>query len=156
MIRPTTGILWAPLVVYEWFYSFNKGPKHFISTFLLKTVPVCLVLATLAVAVDSYFYGKLTIVPWNFFIFNIAENVSSQYGTNHLLWYFYNAFPTIFGPLGIKAKKLLLTPKSPKNDNFLRFDLHTHWTMEVFKTNTRTSQNLCLLYRIVFDNFVTC
>lgn len=104
MLRPTTAILWTPLVLYQLHGSFKKNPTQFFKTFLLKMVPACLIPAAIAVCVDSHFYGKLQIVPWNFFKFNIIEDVSTQYGTNPPLWYFYNAFPAIFGPLGKKIE----------------------------------------------------
>jgi len=41
----------------------------------------------ISIAADSWFYGKLVIVPWNFFKINVVQDISTQYG--HEPWHYY-------------------------------------------------------------------
>jgi phosphatidylinositol glycan class B len=80
----------------------SSSRTEFCKRLILKLAPTALGTVLACVAIDSLFYGRLTIVPWNFLNFNLVKDVSSQYGINSVHWYFTNALPTIFvGPLGI-------------------------------------------------------
>lgn len=48
------------------------------------------------VAVDSWFYGRLVIVPWNFAKFNVLSGLSSHYGTHAWHWYLTQGIPATF------------------------------------------------------------
>lgn len=52
----------------------------------------------LLVAIDSCWYGKPTIVPIHFVLFNFVNNFSQFYGEHPWHWYLTNALPSIFGP----------------------------------------------------------
>jgi len=79
MMRPTIAIFWLPLVIYDVL-------KSDLSKFFVKMLPQAVVIPFLVVLFDTYFYGKLTIVPWNFVNFNIINNISEQYGTESWHW----------------------------------------------------------------------
>lgn len=46
---------------------------------------------------DSWVLGKPVISWIRFLKFNVLEGGSSQFGSHHVLWYFYSALPSIFG-----------------------------------------------------------
>lgn len=48
------------------------------------------------VAVDSWFYGRLVFVPWNFAKFNVLSGLSSHYGTHSWHWYLTQGVPATF------------------------------------------------------------
>ena len=79
MMRPTIAIFWLPLVIYDVL-------KSDLSRFFVKMLPQAVVIPFLVVLFDTYFYGKLAIVPWNFVNFNIINNISQQYGTEPWHW----------------------------------------------------------------------
>ena len=79
MMRPTIAIFWLPLVIYDVL-------KSDLSRFFVKMLPQAVVIPFLVVLFDTYFYGKLAIVPWNFVNFNIINNISEQYGTEPWHW----------------------------------------------------------------------
>ena len=79
MMRPTIAIFWLPLVIYDVL-------KSDLLRFFVKMLPQAVVIPFLVVLFDTYFYGKLAIVPWNFVNFNIINNISEQYGTEPWHW----------------------------------------------------------------------
>jgi len=94
MMRPTIAIFWLPLVIYDVL-------KSDLSRFFVKMLPHAVVIPFLVVLFDTYFYGKLAIVPWNFVNFNIINNISEQYGTEPWHWYLTNFLPALTLVLGI-------------------------------------------------------
>jgi len=94
MMRPTVAIFWLPLVIYDVL-------KSNLSRFLIKMLPQAVATPFLVVLIDTYFYGKLTIVPWNFVNFNIINNISEQYGTEPWHWYLTNFLPALTLVFGI-------------------------------------------------------
>ena len=117
VIRPTTAIFWLPLVLYHLGTILKSGLKNFVVAAAADLAPPVLAALATCVAIDSWLYGRLTIVPWNFLKFNLLMDVSSQYGTNPAHWYLTNALPTILlGPLGLVplAGGLVLSWKEEK------------------------------------------
>ena len=111
MIRPTTAIFWVPMVLANCFLTSMK-------TFIFKMVPQALAVIVISVAIDSYLYGRLVIVPWNFLEINFIHDVSTQYGVHPWHWYLTNFFPALtlgFGLIptmkglaqGYKASKVI-------------------------------------------------
>ena len=47
-------------------------------------------MAAAATALDSMCYGRLELVPWNFFRFNVLAGGGSHYGTHVWHWYLTN------------------------------------------------------------------
>ncbi len=85
-VRPSSAALW-PL----WLLS-----RPLLST-LLRVLPAALLTALVVLAIDSYCYGRLTVTPLNFVLFNLAS--SSHYGTHPWHWYLSSGIPTLAGPL---------------------------------------------------------
>ncbi|KAB7506618.1 GPI mannosyltransferase 3 [Armadillidium nasatum] len=51
----------------------------------------------LSIVLDSLFYGRITVVPWNFLKFNLLSGLSSHYGKHPWHWYFTQGLPVICG-----------------------------------------------------------
>ncbi|KAG9489380.1 hypothetical protein GDO78_005391 [Eleutherodactylus coqui] len=47
--------------------------------------------------IDWMYYGKWTIVQWNFLKFNVVQNLGSFYGSHPWHWYVTQGFPVIIG-----------------------------------------------------------
>lgn len=54
-------------------------------------------LSSLLIALDSYFYGSFVISPWEFFKVNVLEGIGSFYGSHPFYWYFSSGLPAILG-----------------------------------------------------------
>ncbi|XP_059089161.1 GPI mannosyltransferase 3-like [Tigriopus californicus] len=92
-IRPTTAILWLPLVLHHC-YRVRRRPWKFVSTMVLPAV----LTLTLAMGIDSLVYGKWTNVPWNFFQLNVLQDIGSFYGTHPWHWYISQGLPATLTP----------------------------------------------------------
>lgn len=46
-------------------------------------------------------YGRFIVTPYEFFKFNVIENIGSFYGTQPWYWYFIVGLPAILGPCTI-------------------------------------------------------
>ena len=55
--------------------------KNYIVGFLLIFAPM----VAAATAIDSWYYGALTIVPWNFIKINVFEGLSQTFGSDPVL-----------------------------------------------------------------------
>ncbi|XP_064087057.1 GPI mannosyltransferase 3-like isoform X3 [Macrobrachium nipponense] len=87
VIRPTAAILFVPLCLEHIWKSRCKqklGLRYFI---IIATVLL------LSVGIDSWYYGRLVVVPWRFAHFNIVSGLSSHYGTHPWHWYLTQGIP---------------------------------------------------------------
>lgn len=104
MMRPTTAIFWLPMVAFDilgTIHILRQPILQVLSTFVRKMLPQALIIPSVVILFDSYFYGKLTIVPWNFVKFNIINNISEQYGIEPWHWYLTNFLPSLTLGIGI-------------------------------------------------------
>ncbi|XP_075064133.1 GPI alpha-1,2-mannosyltransferase 3 isoform X2 [Mixophyes fleayi] len=92
LVRPTAVILWIPLL----FYHFFKEQKKF-NLIVQQCVPVGLFTLGTSLIIDRVFFGKWTIVQWNFLKFNVLKNIGSFYGSHPWHWYITQGFPVIIG-----------------------------------------------------------
>ncbi|XP_019910540.1 GPI mannosyltransferase 3 isoform X2 [Esox lucius] len=95
IFRPTALIVWLPLLVYH-FWQEDKDKK-------LKLITHhCLPIGTLAIGIstliDCMFYGKWTLVQYNFLKFNVLHNLAEFYGSHPWHWYFTQGFVVVIGP----------------------------------------------------------
>lgn len=74
-----------------------------------------LVLGTV-LGLDSWWYGKLVLVPVQFLLFNVVNDLSQFYGEHSWHWYFTNALPSLMGPTLIP---LVFTFSNKKTSNFI-------------------------------------
>uniref|UniRef100_A0A8C5PAX8 Mannosyltransferase n=1 Tax=Leptobrachium leishanense TaxID=445787 RepID=A0A8C5PAX8_9ANUR len=92
IIRPTAVIVWVPLLVYH----FLKEKKK-LDLLLYRCLPVGLFTFGVSVIIDRVFYGKWTLVQWNFLKFNVLQNMGAFYGSHPWHWYITQGFPVILG-----------------------------------------------------------
>ena len=100
MMRPTIAVAWAPLLLQHSFSLLRRGEV----VRLVRNCLVPLVLVGLLVMLDSLFYGRLVVTPFNFFKVNILHNLGSFYGENPWHFYLTHCLAPVLGPL------LLLLP----------------------------------------------
>jgi len=105
--RPTLALPFGPLILL-----------FFLQTLVSKGALKCFSYITwgilgslMSVAIDSLFYGDLTLTPCNFLKFNVLNNLSSFYGENPVFWYLSHALVPILGPLLVPS--LLGLPSCP-------------------------------------------
>ncbi|KAI8441124.1 hypothetical protein MSG28_009376 [Choristoneura fumiferana] len=92
-LRPTSAALWAVLCAYN-ILTTNQGRLQLVG---LTILPIGLVSAGALIALDSYFYGRLIVTPWEFFRFNILHDVASFYGKHPWHWYLTQGLPAVLG-----------------------------------------------------------
>ncbi|XP_029495112.1 GPI mannosyltransferase 3 isoform X1 [Oncorhynchus nerka] len=93
IVRPTALIVWLPLLVYHYWQEDNK--LKFITHLCLPIGALTLGISTL---IDCIFYGKWTLVQYNFLKFNVFHNVAEFYGSHPWHWYFTQGFVVVIGP----------------------------------------------------------
>lgn len=107
MMRPTLALVWAPISAIHCFNALRYGKIREV----LKVVAMCVLIITSCIIIDSFFYQNFTIVPLNFFMVNVYNNLGVNYGTHPWHWYFSAALPSLIGPLVVPL--LLALPVSP-------------------------------------------
>jgi hypothetical protein len=50
---------------------------------------------SLNTALDSYLHGKFLLSSYNFFIYNVYQNIGTHYGTHVWYWYITSGYPTL-------------------------------------------------------------
>lgn len=93
IIRPTALIIWFPLIVYHFWQEDNK-----LRLITHDYIPIGTLAVVLSAAIDCVFYGKWTLVQWNFVKFNIIHSVAGFYGSHPWHWYFTQGFAVVIGP----------------------------------------------------------
>lgn len=92
MIRPTAAIIWLPLCIYHLCTSL-ENKLNLISRYSV----ICIICCFSSILLDTYYYGTLTISPWEFFRVNVLYKVGDLYGTQHVLWYIVCGLPVLLG-----------------------------------------------------------
>ncbi|XP_068623014.1 GPI mannosyltransferase 3 isoform X2 [Battus philenor] len=90
-LRPTSAPIWLVLAIYN-IATTNQGKLRLL---LATYIPIGLTVFVALVALDSYFYGRLIITPWEFFKFNVLYDVASFYGTHPWYWYLTSGMPAV-------------------------------------------------------------
>lgn len=80
-----------------WFLIFRKysWKKYFVLTFSF------FVFVGIATAIDSYYYGKLTFTPYNYFYLNIIQKYAASFGVTPWYDYFVQSFRYGAPPLSL-------------------------------------------------------
>lgn len=92
-MRPTSAPLWVVLGAYNLFTTNQNRLRLIMRTY----VPIGLIVGGALVALDSYFYGRLIITPWEFFRFNVLNDIASFYGQHPWHWYLTQGLPAVLG-----------------------------------------------------------
>ncbi|KAF3832606.1 hypothetical protein F7725_026271 [Dissostichus mawsoni] len=113
IVRPTALIVWFPLLMYH-FWQENDKLRLITNT----VVPIGAVAVVISTLIDCIFYGKWTVVQFNFLKFNVFHGVADFYGSHPWHWYFSQGFAVVIGPhlplflhgcsLAFKRYKILL------------------------------------------------
>lgn len=82
LIRISAIQMFLPAALFLFLYVPN--PLEII----LTTIPVMAAVMLAGIAIDSYFYGELTVSWWNFFDWNVVQNISSVFGVKPFYFYF--------------------------------------------------------------------
>ncbi|KAL7648671.1 UNVERIFIED_CONTAM: hypothetical protein RMT77_000578 [Armadillidium vulgare] len=101
-IRPTLAVFLLPFCVKHLLCQKNL---QLLFRYIFNVFGILL----LSIVLDSLFYGRLTVVPWNFLKFNLLSGLSSHYGKHPWHWYFTQGLPVICGvhliPIGFGVIK---------------------------------------------------
>ncbi|CAH2251708.1 GPI mannosyltransferase 3 [Pararge aegeria] len=92
-IRPTSFPLWVVLGIYNLGTTNQDRLKLVLQTY----IPIVLVSGIVLIGIDSYFYGRPIITPWEFYNFNVIQDVSSFYGQHSWHWYVTQGLPAMLG-----------------------------------------------------------
>ncbi|XP_049878711.1 GPI mannosyltransferase 3 [Pectinophora gossypiella] len=92
-VRASSAPLWAVLAAYN-FFTTNQGRLRLLTRTYL---PIGLVCGGTLVALDSYFHGSLIVTPWEFFRFNVLNDIASFYGQHPWHWYLTQGLPAVLG-----------------------------------------------------------
>uniref|UniRef100_A0A4W5MBR1 Mannosyltransferase n=1 Tax=Hucho hucho TaxID=62062 RepID=A0A4W5MBR1_9TELE len=93
IVCPTALIGWLPLLVYHFWQDVKK--LKLITQLCLPIRALTLGISTL---IDCMFYGKWTLVQYNFLKLNVFHNVADFYGSYPWHWYFTQGFVVVIGP----------------------------------------------------------
>lgn len=92
MMRNTSPVGWIPLLVMK---MYEGQLKSMIVSGVVVAVPIMGV----CVALDSVYFGQLTITSYNFLRANVMEGLSKYYGVEPFHQYLLVYFPLFFTAL---------------------------------------------------------
>ncbi|KAL0477071.1 GPI mannosyltransferase [Acrasis kona] len=96
VMRPTNALMCAPLFLNQIIYILKQdGAAQAFSFVFIRFIPLLLFWLVTSIAIDSYMYGKLSLVVFQFLKFNVFENRSHMYGTQPWHWYLSQGFPVM-------------------------------------------------------------
>eukprot|EP00158_Paraphelidium_tribonemae_P004736 Partr_v1_DN26938_c0_g1_i7_m7192 putative phosphatidylinositol glycan anchor biosynthesis, class B len=97
-MRPPSVIFWIAMAssFVGNMYRQNRNYSLALRTIVIGALSA-LSSSIFVMALDSCYFGKLTLTGLNFFSFNVAQNVSQFYGSHSALWYFTQGIPAILG-----------------------------------------------------------
>ncbi|XP_047436833.1 GPI mannosyltransferase 3 [Mugil cephalus] len=93
IVRPTALIVWFPLLVYHFWKEDDK-----LRLVTHNYIPIGTLAVVISALIDCVFYGKLTLVQFNFLKFNIFHGVADFYGSHPWHWYLTQGFAVVIGP----------------------------------------------------------
>ena len=90
IIRNTSPIGWVPILLLKAYsLDFALLIKHYIIGFFYIFLPLFIISTLL----DSWYYGVLTVVPWNFIKVNVFEGLSQTFGSDPMMKYVCQEIP---------------------------------------------------------------
>lgn len=108
-LRMTCVVPLTPFALIHVFGSIrSRGIRGLAQRVVELAIMLCFWLA-ISMSVDFMFYGKWTLTPLNFFLFNVLKGHSAIFGTHPWHWYFSTAFPVVSLPFTL-ILPLLLSP----------------------------------------------
>jgi Alg9-like mannosyltransferase family len=106
--RPTAVLFWAPLVILR--ITQQTSPWRYV---VFHCLPTGLAVLLLCVLIDSIFYARFTVTPFNFFYINITRNYAALfYGAKSWHWNFSHGLPVMLGLYTpVLVLSILVTPQ---------------------------------------------
>lgn len=110
IVRPTAAITW--ILMCGWHVQRQFSLRIFLQ--YCFAIGTCLLLSIL---LDFVGYGRLVLVHYNFFHFNVMSDLGAFYGSHPWYWYFLQGYPVVmamhllpftFGVVKAKNKVLLV------------------------------------------------
>ncbi|SBT80014.1 GPI mannosyltransferase 3, putative [Plasmodium malariae] len=96
MMRPSAALFWVCIYISYFI-------KHLDGENILKWKEVlvigCLyvfILLIIIIVIDSYYYGKITVSSYNFFVFNILSGENIYFGRHSFFFFFLCVIPSIY------------------------------------------------------------
>jgi GPI mannosyltransferase 3 len=94
IIRPTTIIVWFPLIMFDFF-----AHKRYTVNNLIRYICIGLTSFIFSITLDTYLHGSFVVTQWNFLYYNIIKKVNAHYSVEHWYWYFVSGLPPVLGPI---------------------------------------------------------
>ncbi|KAJ7986150.1 hypothetical protein DPEC_G00347800 [Dallia pectoralis] len=91
--RPTAMIVWFPLLLCHFWQDNNK-----LKLITHRCLPIGVLTVGISILIDCMFYGKWTVVQYNFLKLNVLHNVAEFYGSHPWHWYLTQGFLVVIGP----------------------------------------------------------
>jgi phosphatidylinositol glycan class B len=95
ILRFQMAVMIAPTVL--WFLIFKR---YSFKKYLLLSLSFLLFVG-ISTAIDSYYYGKFTFAPYNYFYINIVQKYAAEFGVSPWYDYFVQGFKEGVPPLSI-------------------------------------------------------
>lgn len=95
ILRFQMAVIIAPAVL--WFLIFKR---YSFKKYILLTVSF-LVFVGISTALDSYYYGRFTFAPYNYFYMNIVQKYAQEFGVTPWYDYFVQGFKDGAAPLSL-------------------------------------------------------
>ena len=76
--------------------AYQLGLFNMLKNYILGFIFIFAPIFGLSVALDSWFYGELAIVPYNFIKVNVLDGLSATFGSDPLLKYINVEIPARF------------------------------------------------------------
>ncbi|TDH65137.1 hypothetical protein CCR75_007156 [Bremia lactucae] len=92
IFRPTNAVIWLYLGIGHLWQTRDRAFLMF-----RLVVPIALVTLLTLLSIDRLGYGQWTVVPINFFKFNVLDGKDKLYGKHPWSWYFLQGYPAIVG-----------------------------------------------------------
>ncbi|XP_028028265.1 GPI mannosyltransferase 3 [Bombyx mandarina] len=131
-LRPTSAPLWAVLTIYN-LLTTNQSKLQLL---LRSYLPIGLIAGSALVGLDTYFYGRVVITPWEFFKFNVLYDIASFYGKHPWHWYLSQGLPAVLGvntvPVLWAAVNIVRRPRENKTGALLLFAAALHIALYSF------------------------
>jgi hypothetical protein len=90
MMRNTSPVGWIPLLILK------IVQNNSFCAFLISGFVVALPIIAACIALDSFYFGELTITSLNFLKANLYEGLSKYFGTDPFFFYIFVFMPLWF------------------------------------------------------------
>ncbi|CRG95122.1 GPI mannosyltransferase 3, putative [Plasmodium gallinaceum] len=96
LFRPNAALFW--LCIYILYFIKSANNKYILDykeVFFIGT-SYAVIFLSISIAIDSYYYGKITVSFINFLLFNFISSQNSFFGKHPFHFYFSSVIPSIY------------------------------------------------------------